>query len=167
MIYQLRLTLRGTKPPIWRRLLVPGDTRLSRLHRILQWTMGWDDSHLHAFTLGDTKLGSETRLTLEQVLPAEKGWLRYEYDFGDGWEHDILVEKLFAPQEGIRYPRCLAGEGACPPEDIGGVWGYEEFLEALQDPKHERHEEFMEWAGEFDPKVFNVDAVNAALLKLR
>ncbi len=167
MIYQLKVTLRGTKPSIWRRLLVPGDTRLSRLHRILQRAMGWDDSHLHAFTLGGGKIGSEPRLSLEQVLPSEKGRLRYEYDFGDGWEHDILVEKLLARQEDVWYPRCVAGERACPPEDVGGIWGYEELLEALQDPKHERHEEFLEWAGEFDAKLFDIDAVNGALRKLR
>lgn len=168
-IYQLKVTLKGARPPIWRRLLVPGDTRLSRLHRILQTAMGWDDSHLHAFTVpGSARAGNEARMTLAGLLLFETSRFRYEYDFGDSWAHDILVERVLPPENGVAYPLCVAGKGACPPEDVGGVWGYAEFLEAREDPEHERHEEFREWAGgDFDPKAFDRNRVNAALSKLR
>lgn len=168
-IYQLKVVLKGVKPPVWRRLLVPGDTRLSRFHRILQTAMGWQDSHLHAYSVRQSNhIPNEARVTLAQLLLFEKSRLRYEYDFGDSWEHDVVVEKFLEPEKGVRYPRCTAGKGACPPEDVGGVWGYAEFLEALEDPDHESHEEFLEWVGDaFDPKAFDLDEVNIGLRKLR
>lgn len=167
-VYQLKVTLKGARPPIWRRLLVPADTRLSRLHRILQKAMGWEDCHLHAFTVRGSPVGNEARVTLPRLLLFEKSRFRYVYDFGDSWEHDILVEKLLPPDDGVAYPVCVAGKGACPPEDVGGVWGYAEFLEALEDPEHERHQEARKWVGgDFDPTAFDRDRGNAALRKLR
>lgn len=167
VIYQLKVTLKGASPPIWRRLLVPGETRLSRLHRILQTAMGWQDYHLHAFITRGSRVGSEAQLTVARLLPFGKLRLRYDYDFGDGWEHDIVVEKLLEPEEGAQYPRCIAGRGACPPEDVGGVWGYAEFLQAIGDPRHENHEDLLEWVGgAFDPKAFDADKVNVALRKV-
>ncbi len=180
-VYQLKVTLRDSKPPIWRRIQVLADIPLSKLHRILQAAMGWSDSHLHQFIVGDTFYGIpdpdsfmdtgtkyESRAKLNQIAPAEKFKFVYEYDFGDSWEHLILVEKILPATEGAQYPVCLTGKRACPPEDVGGVWGYDEFLEAIKDPKHPDHEEMLEWAdGDFDPEAFDLDAINKALKKLK
>lgn len=180
-IYQLKVTLTDSKPPIWRRIQVPADITLSKLHHILQTAMGWSDSHLHQFIVGDTFYGvpdpdaapdmetkNESRVKLSKIAPAEKSRFVYEYDFGDSWEHAILVEKILPAAEGVQYPLCLTGKRACPPEDVGGVWGYDEFLEAIKDPKHPDHEEMLEWADEgFDPEAFDLDAINKALRKMK
>lgn len=180
-IYQIKVTLNGSKPPIWRRILVPGDVTLAQLHRILQVVMGWYDCHLHQFIVGQVYYGvpdpdydgflemrDESRVTLSQIAPREKLRFRYEYDFGDSWEHLLVVEKIRPPAPDQRYPVCLAGQRACPPEDVGGIWGYYEFLAALQDPQHPEHDSYREWiGGEFDPEAFDLDAVNAALGALR
>jgi hypothetical protein len=134
-------------PPVWRRILVPGNTTLLKLHDILQIVMGWEDSHLHMFTIegsiygdpandeyGDLGTIDEAKVKSHQVIYREGQRLSYEYDFGDSWNHTLLVEKFLPPQEGVRYPMCLKGERACPPEDVGGVWGYENFLEAIRNP---------------------------------
>jgi hypothetical protein len=173
VIYQLKVTLEGVRPRVWRRLLVPGVITLNELHDVLQVAMGWTHSHLHRFTIGDADYGApddegfgyhdERRHRLADVA-REKDRFIYEYDFGDSWSHEILVEKVFAPEPGARYPRCLAGARACPPEDCGGAWGYREFLAAIKDPAHEDHAEMVEWAGEgFDPEAFSAKAVDAAL----
>jgi len=178
-IYQLKVTLKGSKPPIWRRLLVPSDITLARLHDIIQAAMGWYDYHLHQFILwgnyygvphpdyGDwVEMNDERRLRLNQIGAGEK--FIYEYDFGDSWEHVILIEKALPPEAEQSYPLCVKGKRACPPEDVGGVWGYYSFLEAIQDPEHEEHESYLEWVGsEFDPEYFDLDEINAALKKLR
>jgi len=179
-IYQLKITLNGTRPPIWRRVLVPGDTTLRTLHYILQTVMGWTDSHLHQFVIGgatygateyddagDLELLTEQRYRLSQVAPKPGARFVYEYDFGDGWDHTVLVEKITPPEPGARYPLCVAGKRACPPEDVGGVWGYEAFLEAIRNPRHPEHDEYREWAGdEFDPDAFDVEAVNDQLRRM-
>jgi hypothetical protein len=109
----------------------------------------------------------ERLFRLDQIAPGAKSKFVYEYDFGDSWEHVVLVEKVSPPEAGQRYPLCVKGKRACPPEDVGGVWGYAYFLEALQDPGHERHEDYREWVGEeFDPEAFDLDEVNEALEKL-
>jgi hypothetical protein len=179
VVYQLKVTLKGTKPPIWRRIQVTGDTSLLKLHQILQIVMGWYDSHLHQFIVGGTYYGipdpdfpydikSEKRATLSHVVSQEKAKFIYEYDFGDSWEHEIVVEKILQPEAGTHYPVCLAGKRAGPPEDCGGVWGYYEFLEALHNSKHPEHEEMREWiGGEFDPDAFEVDEINRALKSIR
>jgi hypothetical protein len=177
-IYQLKVTLKGIRPPIWRRLLIRSDTNLEYLHEVLQTTMGWLGGHLHQFVADDVQYGvpddewgvevqDERSMTLADVAPAAGNRLVYEYDFGDGWEHDLIVEKVLEPDPGATYPVCLKGRRACPPEDVGGIWGYAEFLEILSDPDHPEYEERLEWVGgEFDPEEFDVEDVNAALASL-
>jgi len=177
-VYQLKVTLKGIKPPIWRRVRVPADINLKKLHRVIQKVMGWEDCHLHQFIIGescygepdpddsffDMEMENEQKFRLSQVAPEEKGKFFYEYDLGDGWIHQIVVEKILPGAEGGDFPVCLAGKRACPPEDVGGPWGYASFLEAVQDPAHEDHEDMLEWAGEdFDPETFSPEAVNFAL----
>lgn len=175
-IFQLKVTLRQFRPPIWRRIQVPGDITLYKLHQIVQLSMGWTNSHLHQFTIHgvsygetdpDLRIVNERRYRLNQLVSEVKEHFAYEYDFGDCWEHDILVEKILAPESGVHYPCCIKGKRACPPEDVGGVWGYADFLEALQDPAHPEHEDMIEWLGEeFDPEAFDLDKVNAYLRQL-
>jgi hypothetical protein len=175
-IYQIKITLRDSKPPIWRRVLVPADVSLARLHDIIQTVMGWADYHLHVFTIDGVEYGdpvqdagemgykNEGRYRLSQFVDEEGFKFDYEYDFGDGWEHVVLVEKILPEEKGQRYPVCIKGKRACPPEDVGGVWGYEMFLEAIKDPKHEEHASYLEWVGgSFDPEQFDLDAINARL----
>jgi hypothetical protein len=181
-IYQIKVTLRYSKPPIWRRIQVPADVSLARLHRILQVIMGWEDYHLHQFIIDDEYYGEphpdyevwgpemrdEQRAELGRLVPEEGLKFLYEYDFGDGWEHKLLVEKILPPEPGVGYPRCLKGKRACPPEDVGGVWGYDGFLEVIRDPDHPEHEEWLEWVGgEFDPEAFDLEEVNAELESMR
>jgi hypothetical protein len=178
-IYQIKVTLDESKPPIWRRILVPGDATLEKLHYILQVAMGWTNSHLHQFIVGQTFFGQphpdfglemrdERRVKLSQIAPGEGFAFRYEYDFGDSWLHNLVVEKVLEPEPGQHYPVCVKGKRACPPEDVGGVWGYEGFLEAIGDPDHPEHEDYLEWiGGEFDAEEFDLDAVNSALRALR
>lgn len=177
-IYQIKITLKHSRPPIWRRLQVPADTTLGKLHDILQAAMGWTDSHLHAFHVGDISYGvsdpefpdemkSERDARLDRIA-AEGDTIIYEYDFGDGWEHELWIEKVRPAEKGKRYPACLTGSRACPPEDCGGVFGYARLLEVLADPKHEEHEEMLEWIGEdFAPEAFDLDEVNQGLKVLR
>jgi len=170
-IYRLKVTLRGSRPPIWRRFLVPADITLKRLHDSLQAVMGWTDSHLHQFTAKGVVYGttdhefgmvrvSETRTTVAQILRRPKDRLMYEYDFGDSWEHDVVLEAVLPPGSG-RYPVVEGGRRACPPEDVGGISGYALFLEAIADPKHPEHAEMLEWIGGcFDPESFDSGETN-------
>lgn len=177
-IYQLKVTLKYIRPPIWRRLLVPRDMTLDALHDVLQTAFGWTDSHLHQFVVGDEYYGvphpdyldlgppmkDECQARLRYVIGGRARKLVYEYDFGDGWEHEIIVEKKLVPEAGVAYPRCSAGRRACPPEDCGGPWGYGALLEAVADPEHSEHEEKSEWLGDdFDAEAFDLEAVNARL----
>jgi hypothetical protein len=178
-VHQLKVVLRGAEPPIWRRLQVPASTTLAELHRVLQIAMGWEDYHLHQFDIGGVSYGiddgegwgpapkDERRAKLARVAP--KGTrFTYEYDFGDSWEHDITVEVVLDAEDDKTYPVCVAGKRACPPEDCGGVWGYEEFLAVLADPHHDEHDRFLEWAGgEFDPEHLDLPTVNRALAPAR
>jgi hypothetical protein len=179
-IYQIKVTLEDTRPPIWRRLLVRSDITLGDLHTIIQAAMGWWDYHLHQFIVGETYFGvpdpdydsymemrDEQGVTLGQIAPREGFKFRYEYDFGDGWLHQVLVEKALSPEPGQSYPLCIKGRRACPPEDVGGTWGYVNFLEAIQDPDHEEHDEYLDWVGgDFDPEAFDLDEVNEVLSDL-
>lgn len=177
-IYQLKITLQDSKPPIWRRVCVDGESDLYTLHEIIQIVMGWTNSHLHQFIIQQEyysepdpfamrSLKDEREFQLAQVVPQEKITFVYEYDFGDNWAHQILVEKIFSPEPGISYPICVKGKHSCPPEDVGGMWGYAHFLEAINDPTHEEHESFMEWWGEpFDPEDFDLEETNKALRRL-
>lgn len=180
-LYQLKITLRYSKPAIWRRVVVRADMPLERLHHVIQIVMGWTDTHLHQFVLGrkfygvpDTEgdsYGTETlnekQYTVADLAPASKKKFSYEYDFGDSWEHEILVEKALPPDAAVKHPVCLAGANACPPEDCGGIIGYYDLLEAMADPKHERHEEMKEWVGEdWAEKTFDLEETNAMLKRL-
>ena len=174
-IYQIKVTLNGSKPPIWRRILVRSDVTLEHLHYILQAVMGWTNSHLHQFIVGGIYFGEphpdygdemqdERRVRLNQITSREGFKFRYEYDFGDSWLHNLLVEKVLPPEPGQQVPVCIKGKRACPPEDVGGVWGYAEFLEAMRDPEHEDHEMYLEWiGGEFDPEEFDLEETNEIL----
>ena len=177
-IIQLRVTLEDVQPVVWRRLLVPGNLNLGELHNMLQVAMGWTDSHLHQFVIGEAAYGrhaddhpedelDENEVTILAALGTHKRFW-YEYDFGDGWEHEVVVETSTTTPRGLKYAVCLAGENACPPEDCGGPGGYEELLHVLGDPAHEDHDHFTEWVGgSFDPASFDLVAVNVALQQLR
>ena len=177
-ILQLKVSLVGaSKPPVWRRLLVPATMRLSRLHDVIQVAMGWEDYHLHAFEAGgvdyglpDPELGhrDERRVSIADLLREPGERIRYVYDFGDHWQHDVVLEKVLATDPGGRYPVCLTGKGRCPPEDCGGVWGYADLRETLADQTHPEHADMLEWLGidtadEFDPEAFDTTDVNLVL----
>ena len=180
-IVQLKITLKDSRPPIWRRILVAGDVPLEKLQRILQIIMGWTDSHLHLFTIHGRDYGvpdreldfgrqtlSERRVRLLEVVHGEKDRFLYEYDFGDNWTHQILVEKIIPKEAGKHYPVCVAGKRACPPEDCGGIWAYENFLEAIKDTRHPEHEDMLQWiGGGFNAEAFSLDEVNQQLRRLR
>jgi hypothetical protein len=145
--------------------------------------MGWFESHLYEFRLGEMIIGekdddwdfydryevkSAKRIKLSSMNFAPKDKFRYVYDFGDNWRHDIVVEKVLDPEEGVKYPVCIGGKRNCPPEDVGGPWGYEDFLEAIQDPQHPEHESMLEWVGgSFDPEEFSIDEVNDMLKMIK
>lgn len=177
-VHRLKVTLMDSKPAIWRRLIVPSACTLGQLHRILQVAFGWEGYHLHQFAVGDLgytdptimdDLGTldEDEMTLDDVAPEVGARFVYEYDFGDSWHHMILVEKPAANTPVGPYPLCIAGKMAAPPEDCGGIWGYEAMVDALADPADPEHERWREWLGEdFDPTAFDQEAVNAELRRL-
>jgi hypothetical protein len=181
-LYQIKITLAWSKPPIWRRVIVPADMTLDRFHDVIQRVMGWTDSHLHQFILGRTfygkpdrqfaDMGNETlseRLhTIAELAPAARKRFLYEYDFGDSWNHEVLVEKVLPPDPAFRHPVCVAGANACPPDDCGGIPGYYEMLAALANPKHPEHENLTEWiGGKWDADAFDLDQTNAALKRMK
>lgn len=178
IIYQLKITLCDSKPPIWRRVLVPGKFNLYKLHAVIQVAMGWTDSHLHMFIINDEFYSipspedfeptiNEHRHTLYEIAGMTRKFV-YEYDFGDSWDHEIVIEKGLSPEAGVKYPVCIKGKRACPPEDIGGVGGYEDFLQALNDPDHAEHEDYLEWIGDdFDPEEFDLDSINEGLRRVK
>ena len=178
-IYQLKVTLRGSKPPIWRRVQVRSDLTLYKLHQVLQLAMGWTNSHLHQFIAEgvysgerdhdfDMDIVSERRTRLNQIVQEPKDRFIYEYDFGDGWEHDVVLEEVRAPEPRVRYPRCIKGRRNGPPEDVGGIGGYADFLEAIRNEDHPEHEEYLAWiGGEFDPEAFDLAETNEALEQIR
>lgn len=174
-IYQLKISLKGIKPPIWRKIHVLSSTNLQKLHCIVQEAMGWSDCHLHQFTIegveygepqpdDDFNVSDEKKARLAQVVRGEKFKFLYSYDFGDGWEHEILVEKVLPRKPEVIYPICLQGKRACPPEDCGGPWGYTDFLEAIQNSSHPEHEDLLEWiGGDFDSEDCNLAEINRRL----
>jgi len=180
-IYQLKVTLHGSHPPIWRQFQVRSDITLAKLHRILQIVMGWTNTHLHRFLIrggqfgipddGDMvlrKMIDGRKHRLSDVVSGQASRFTYEYDFGDGWQHELLVENILSPEAGERYPVCLAGARACPPEDVGGALGYQNLLEAIHNLNHPQHDECLEWIGDgFDPEAFHVDEVNRKLRQLK
>lgn len=175
--YQFKISLKGIRPPIWREIQVPESYTFWDLHVAIQDAMGWDDYHLHEFEMTNPSTGSKVNIGIpdedfeREILP---GWIQkiagyfslenraasYLYDFGDDWEHQIELQKIIPKERGISYPVCTNGKRACPPEDCGGIWGYEELLEIVKDPAHEEYEEMMEWlGGEFDPEYFEAKKV--------
>jgi hypothetical protein len=179
-IFRVKVALRGAKPPIWRRLEVPGDISLAGLHNVIRVAFGWHGGHMHVFETeygefgtADAELGHgpEESVTLEQVAPVGSKF-RYTYDFGDDWVHDIVVEKLLERDSTVLYPRCTGGRRAAPPDDCGGIWGYAELIEILGDPTHPEHEDRLEWLGldnaaEFEPGDFDAKSVTNALSRVR
>ena len=176
-VYPLKIILRGTDPPVWRRVETK-DCTVGDLHQLIQLAMGWYDEHMHAFEVGEETYGvrdrelefqDEDRITLSQLVARVVKKFRYEYDFGDSWEHVVRVEKVLDAVPGVRYPVCVGGARACPPEDCGGDWGYYDLIEALKGPKTERQEELLEMWGDdsFDPEAFDLEAVNKSIRKVR
>jgi hypothetical protein len=176
--YQIKVQLHGvTNPPVWRRLQIPAGLSLDQLHEVIQTAMGWHNCHMHLFSDGwndygrpDRELGhqDERKVRLSQLLTKVGDKIRYTYDFGDDWLHDIALEKILPAGAGVTSPVCMAGKGACPPEDCGGVWGYENLKATLADPAAEEHDDMLEWLGQasgddFDPKEFSAEVVNRRL----
>lgn len=173
--YQIKVTLVGSRPAIWRRILVRCDMNLTDLHHTLQIVMGWEDSHIHQFQVGQEVYGvpdpeyprdvkNEARVMVKKVFSELGSVILYEYDFGDGWEHKLELEKVIPHQEGEPLPRCLDGKRACPPEDSGGIGGYKHLLQVVRDSEHPDHRELSEWLGEgFDPEYLDLSAVNYEL----
>jgi hypothetical protein len=176
--WQLRIELLDVTPRVWRRLLIPEDLQLPKLHYVLQTCMGWTNSHLHEFVLGGRRYSShdpewsdeleqldERRVVLCDAIGRESRCFDYIYDFGDNWHHAVIIEDPFAghSDQDLRV-RCLDGENACPPEDVGSSSGYADFLAAIADPSHEEHAQMLEWCGgSFDPTRFDITTVNLLL----
>ena len=174
-IYQLKVTLRDSHPAVWRRIQVADTILLPHLHGILQLAMGWTNSHLHLFQAGKKSYAEPSpddfypvidyrSVRLHQIAPAVNDCFVYIYDYGDSWEHDVVVEEILQAEKDTRYPRCLDGQRACPPEDVGGVWGYADFVKALRNPRNPEHAEMLAWVGgAFDPDTFDLRGVNGML----
>ncbi len=180
-IFQVQIALKNSNPKIWRRVLIPSDLLLSDFHKVIQTTMGWSNSHLHQFIKdqvyytvrfpdddswddGENVDYTEKKLRVSDLLTAENETITYEYDFGDSWGHEIILEKILPVGEKTQYPTCLTGKRSCPPEDCGGVWGYADMLKILKHPDHDEYEGIVEWLGdEFDPAYFDKEEVNDLL----
>jgi hypothetical protein len=172
-VFQFKIKLCGIKPMIWRRVQVLSDDTFEDFHHTLQNAMGWYNSHLHEFTVFNPSTGEKERLghyfddeegpevedestkTLDQYFSMGNKKAHYLYDFGDDWEHEIVLEKILEEDKNQEYPHCLAGERACPPEDCGGIWGYEHLLEVIANPMHKEHVSMKEWCGDFNPEKFD------------
>jgi Plasmid pRiA4b ORF-3-like protein len=181
-IYQLKVTLLGTNPSIWRRLQVPPQVTLAQLHDVLQIVMGWQDGHMHEFSVGQRRFGrpdpqdrlmglpsveNERSVRLSSLLSRIGSKAIYTYDFGDSWEHSIVLEKKLPGDPNATYPVCTDGQLACPPDDCGGIPGFYDLVEVLNDPNHERHQEMLDWVGDdFDPQAFFIAQINRMLAGL-
>jgi hypothetical protein len=182
-IVQLRIQLAGLEPPIWRRVRVPADLPLRRLHDVIQAVFDWLDCHLHQFEVGDkiygqteiegmdasgVRMHNDRNVRLEALLDRGVDQFVYRYDFGDNWEHLIQVEGVTDPEPGVEYPVLVSGAHRAPPEDCGGPPGFVDFVEAMQDETHEDHEAVLDWYGQpFDPDDMNLDTVEAMLGRIR
>ena len=176
LVYQFKITLKGIEPPIWRRVQVPSSYNFWDLHVALQDSMGWLDYHLHAFRILDPRTGEVLEIGIpsddlfDDERPCLPGWefpisdyfqaqgnrAEYEYDLGDSWEHEVVLEEIVERVPKSKYPKCIDGARACPPEDCGGMWGYQELLETIRDPSHEEYESALEWlGGRYDSEAFN------------
>ncbi len=190
--FELRVTLQWIEPEVWRLVRVPDDIRMDRLHDVLQIAFGWTDSHLHQFHVLDAKgrtsgfVGQpdpdfpgglqdgrpetqlETKCHLRDFLTGPRDRMIYEYDFGDGWHHEIVVANVTSQTTRLSSAICLDGARACPPEDCGGAPGYNDFVAAVQDPKHPEHDKMLDWVGgSFDPEAFDLTKTNRALLRMK
>jgi len=175
-VFQMKVILKGSKPPIWRRVLIPSDITLDRLHKVIQICMGWTDTHLHQFICrreyygvpdddSATEVKNEIGVKIFKWLKKEKDRIFYEYDFGDSWLHEIVLEKLL-PYERKTKISCMKGVRACPPEDCGGIYGYCDMIRVLSDENNPEYEDMKEWVGEdFDPEYFNITETNKLLDK--
>jgi len=178
-VYEIKVSINGAKPAIWRRFRVSGNITFYKLHRVLQEVMGWNNYHLYEFQVGELILGepdpeysgeirNANRVKLSEILSREMDKFIYIYDFGDGWQHEVTVERILPSNEELRHAICVEGERACPPEDCGGIGGYSNLLKIIRNPAHERYKEIVEWlGGEFDPKRFDIAEVNRRLRGVR
>ncbi len=181
-IIQLKITLQGTKPPIWRRVLVDKTTTFEKLHHIIQIAMGWTNSHLYEFEIngyriteqneefdddfGDKSIDAST-VTLDSILADTKEKFIYTYDFGDGWDHKIVVEKFLSHDIQIKYPSCIGGKLSCPPEDCGGIPGFYNLIDIIGNKRHPERKEMLKWLGDkYDADYFDKDEVNKELALL-
>jgi len=176
--HRLHVELDDVRPAVWRQLIVPGTIRLSKLADILLVAMGWNNSHLHQFRIGDVLFGmhvedwpeeeiDEKSVTVVQALGDERRFW-FDYDFGDGWGHEIELQEADWLSHSLKFAVCISGENACPPDDVGGPGGYDEFLEAIADSKHPEYEEFLTWiGGSFNRSHFDLAETNASLQRLR
>lgn len=180
-LYEIKITLMDLTPAIWRRVTVPRDITLGKLHDVIQIAMGWENDHLHEFLIGRKRYGpmnpdlfgfgdppvNEDIVYLNGVLRPNAKFV-YHYDFGDDWRHEIHIERAVEPDSIQRQARCIAGENACPPEDCGGPYGYPDLVAILLDPQHEEHSEIQEWIGEnFDPQHFDLSSTDRRLSKIK
>ncbi len=169
-VYRFKIILQGTDPVIWRRIETK-DVTLEKLHELIQTAMGWTNSHLHQFEIAGIRYAdprcigdsddfgaldySGIRIGDLVFKHGSKLRMAYEYDFGDGWQHQIILEKVRESELEAKYPRCVDGARACPPEDVGGVWGFADYVEAITNPNHSEHGELLKWNGRFDPAQFD------------
>jgi hypothetical protein len=168
-VYQLKITLKDVKPPVWRRIQVE-NCSLARLHGVIQACMGWSNCHLYAFELDGEEYGDDPdlldarSLKLGRIARDGPSRFTYQYDFGDDWRHVVTIEKVLPAEPGTSYPRCIDGKRACPPEDCGGAYGYENLLETVRNASHPEYEQMLEWVGgSFDPDAFDIEGANRRL----
>jgi hypothetical protein len=176
LIYRIRVDLQGLRPPVWRRFTILGSVSLDQLHRAIQTAMDWSGGHLYAIEVGvesygdpDPELGlfDAKRVRLDQIAQHRGEWFTYVYDFGDDWRHKVLVEDILPLMPDDVVPQCLKGKRNRPPEDVGGVWGYEEFLSVLADPSHPEYQEMLDWVGGgWDSEEFDREECEAQLQRL-
>lgn len=186
LVYQLKITLEGIRPPIWRRVIVPSKITFFQLHIIIQIAFGWENCHMFQFCFNDTdvttineddfsfssarKSKDVMNTKIDKLLTTERQCI-YEYDFGDNWEHSVILEDILEADPQKQYPVCVKGKRRCPPEDVGGPYGYSEFLETISDPENPERQEMIEWAvgedGIFDPEEFNLEDLNEVLKDFR
>jgi hypothetical protein len=178
-ILELDIVLQGSKPKIWRRVLVPDNTTFHALHYVIQFAMGWTNSHLYQFVVGRGEyyigvpseddfyeVEDSRKMKINTLLNEPKDKITYEYDFGDSWEHLVEVKKVHEPEKGKTYPVLIAGAMACPPEDCGGIWGYQDLVGKMKNKDSEEYEDLVEWLGDdFDPEEFEMDLFNRAFFK--
>lgn len=177
--YQVHIGLMEAKPEIWRSILIPSDILLKNFHLVIQVAMGWHNSHQHQFVYQEVFYGEPddemwgdmedySNVKLSDLLKKEEDSLMYEYDFGDGWMHQVVLEKVLTEPGVSHIPFCLKGKGNCPPEDCGGFFGYANMLEILKDPEHDDYEEYADWVGDdFDPEYFNLEKTNTRLHRIK